>query len=202
MIDAKEEDDKYHDTQASSEIIDEKKDQENQEGHILLSEFFDNAETILNQLKTMTLVTIIFKEEQNLKLVSKYEESMLKNYKNRMEFYISCLFDPQFDIFTPPRKNYFDNYDIFLFFEFYETQFKIIANVNSGLSVFDIAYELNALPILECLETGVMSKELFCMLEKMKFRNYDNGNVISKCTDFRLKPKKEFLIKFKAINSI
>lgn len=166
-----------------------------QEEIILLSEFFDNASTILNQLKTMTLATILFKDEQSLNLTSKYEKDMLKNYKKRIELYISCLFDYQFDIFTPPVKGYFEDFDISLFFEFYEPQFKIIANIDSGLSVIDIGYDLNALPILECLETGIMSRELFCMLEKMNFHNYDNGILISKCTDFRLKPNKNFLVK-------
>ncbi|KAK8833941.1 hypothetical protein M9Y10_019056 [Tritrichomonas musculus] len=163
-----------------------------------LSEYFDNANTIINQLKTMTLGAILCKNESSFQFSSKYEKMLLNNYKNRMGVYISCLFDPQFDIFTPPRKGFLNDYDVNLFFEFYEPQFKIISKVKNGISAIDLAYELNILPVLECLETGVVSKELFSLLEKMKYSNWDDGVIIAKCTDFRLQPKKEFLIKLTA----
>ena len=127
----------------------------------LLSEYFENADTILNQLKTMTLGAILFKDEKSFQFTSQYEKCLLANYKNRMGFYISCLFDPEFDIFTPPRKVFLDDCDINLFFEFYDPQFKIISKSENGISAIDIGYEINALPILECLETGSISRELF-----------------------------------------
>lgn len=174
----------------------------NLEGNILLSDFFENAETILDQLKTATLAAILFKNEQDIDISSVYEKSIFNNYKNRMGFYITCLFNKQFDIFTPPKKEFLDNYSVKLFFEFYEPQFKIIAKIDSGLSTINFGYELNALPILECLETGNVSRELFSMLEKMKFRDWDNGILITKCTDFRLEPYKEFLIKLTASSEL
>lgn len=161
----------------------------------LVSSFFDTENSLLKQVKTVTLASLLTNTEQIRLTNSKYEKHLIDDYKSRMKFYISYFFDRNFDIFTPPPNLFLKEYNRGLFFEFYESQFKLISRYESGIVKTEFGYDLNMIPILECLETGTITRDLFCLLEKMQVKCYDSGLLLAKCTDFRVQPTKEFLIK-------
>ncbi|OHS93871.1 hypothetical protein TRFO_02409 [Tritrichomonas foetus] len=153
-----------------------------------IAEFFNNGDNILDQMKISTLTSILFKKKI---YNDKYDKFIMENYKSRMGFYITTLFNQNFDIFTPPQ-NYLQNYDSFILFEFYEQLFKMIGKNEKNVATIDFGYELNIVPVLECLETGIITKNLYKLIEKMRFKKWNNGSILAKCVDYRLLPIKEF----------
>ena len=157
----------------------------------LISEYFDNGSTILNQLKISSLQKILFSQEKSQ---TKYEKCLIDDYKNHMGFYISALNDPQFDVFTP-SKTLFENCNINLYFDFYKDSFEIKSQIDQQVALVSLGYDDNIIPVLESISTGYVTLSLLKLIEKMKIKNWDNGIMIAKWTDYRLTPPKTFIQK-------
>lgn len=112
---------------------------------------------------------------------------LLQNVKSSIGYYVTQLQDDRFDILTPPATLYSDM-PVSFSFEFYETSFLILNAECSKSVAFD--YERASLPLIEPLETGILTTALFAVLEKLQVSGYNDGSLLCLVTDFRYEPER------------
>lgn len=125
------------------------------------------------------------------------DNTRCRDFSNTCPFYYVTLKDERFDVLTPPR-DLFKNVQTALIFTFYEDKFTICGSENN--KVIGFTYERLFDPILESLETGIMSKEFVTFVVE-KFRRMDrieNGHIYVQVVDRRVVPERSYVIPLKA----
>lgn len=118
-----------------------------------------------------------------------------RDVNNRFPFYLATCRNKRFDAFTPPP-DLFSSVSIALIFTFYESNF-VISTAESSKSV-GFSYEPWLYPVLETLETGIMSKEFVNFMEKFhRMQRVDNGCIFVKVIDCRVVPEMSFTLPVK-----
>lgn len=111
--------------------------------------------------------------------------ALVKGFNTRLGFYYTTLNDTKFDALTPPP-DLFSDLPIGLVFNFYDTQFFVnIPGTDSTQHCF--SYSENIFNVLECLETGILSRELAVIIDKLAPRAcaYTNGEMVVLVNDYR-----------------
>ncbi|KAH0807140.1 uncharacterized protein GO595_000316 [Histomonas meleagridis] len=117
---------------------------------------------------------------------SKQLKMIIDGYNTTLGFYYTTLSDPRFDVLTPPPKLY-DEYPIGLEIELFDDRFSI-SSPRSPNRKMCCEYKPNTYPLLSCLETNKLTKELCEVIKTFKHSSdpiIEQGTIICRCTDYR-----------------
>ena len=143
---------------------------------------------LLSYLRTTDISVILFRQNWTN---SKRIKTIINGYNTTLGFYYTALTDPRFDVLTPPPKLY-DELPIGLDFELFEDKFSISSPRSPNKRII-FEYKQNAVPLLSCLETLILTKELCEVIRALKAGSepaLDHGMVACRCTDHRFSPKR------------
>jgi len=118
-------------------------------------------------------------------------KTIVDSYRSRLVLNISKLYDRKFDPLTP-AENCFSENQAGLFFSFFNDYFTISIPERETLQ---LQYSFNHFSLFECLETGVVSPDLYATLEMMRFNGWESGKILVLCTDYRVEyPLRCFIV--------
>ena len=133
---------------------------------------------------------------------TRFMNALVEEYYSSVGFYYVSLNDARFDILTPKCKIFAD-YNISVEVDLFVYVFVVFNPKNQNKKVA-FEYNPNIIPLLECLETGVLTKE-FCEVS-YKLRDnehfFENGSLICKYCDFRFGANKTVMIKLDSDSSL
>lgn len=145
-----------------------------------------SGQTITDRLRESSIDLVLHQEPLP---ASSSARSLLQSLKLGLGYYITQLKDDRFEMLTPPQTLYQDLPAAF-FIEFYEATFLVLNGDYSKSVSFE--YERAVLPLVEPLETGVLTGALFAVLEKLQVGGYCDGALLCQVTDFRYDPARVF----------
>ena len=134
---------------------------------------------INNNLAQNTLDSLLLR---NTTFQNNFQKSLIQHYSSHLGFYCSLYNDNRFDLLTPP-KDLFTDFPISLSFDFFENHFVITNPLTSQFLSF--VYSNSIFPILNSIEDGVISTELFVLIEQLHCNSYLSGILLCKISDFR-----------------
>jgi hypothetical protein len=104
---------------------------------------------------------------------------------------VTAIRDPRFDCLTPPI-GLFKQKELKVILQFYDRSLAVVDGTGRTKS---LSYGRYSLPLLEALETGVMSWDCVACLKKTIDCKFSEGCVLCKCVDNRFSPAREFTTK-------
>jgi hypothetical protein len=124
--------------------------------------------------------------------VTQIELSYLLDFGALVGFFTSGRADDRFDVLTPPP-NLFEEIPIGFCALFYDGGFQFA--LPDGAKPISYESDPALYPLVECFETGIVSRELFVILRKklqIDPSAWEEGRIVCQITDFRSVPPAEF----------
>ena len=137
--------------------------------------------SLIDKLRISDTKTII---ENEVRPLNNLTMSMMRGFNARLGFFVTAAYDKRFDPLMPPNDLYKGlkvGFEVFL----RNYNFSISPKENLHESAFTSAYHAPFVKFIECLETGLVNKELLKLLNKWNINLYSNGFMICKCHDNR-----------------
>jgi hypothetical protein len=140
---------------------------------------------LLERCRTVALQSILLRE---IHPFTRMTPLIVDSFNKHLSFYVTTIHDPRFDILTPP-KNLFKQRRSNVKFEFFDHVFSVGYGNNSSVAQ---EYSSHYFPIIESLETGIMTRNCVLFLKRLIKCDFSNGFVTCQCTDFRFTRVREF----------
>jgi hypothetical protein len=116
---------------------------------------------------------------------------IIDGFNSRLSLYATAIRDPRFDALTPPE-SLFKRQPIGVIFQFYD---QVFATLYPNGDVIAQEYSPHFFPVIESLETGVMTRDCAFLLKKTVRCPFRSGCVLCKCVDHRFTPFREVIVK-------
>jgi hypothetical protein len=145
--------------------------------------------TLSGRIHTEALSSLLFQESHATTAI---DRSLVESYSSRLAYFLAHLHDERFEILTPPS-NLYEALPLSAIFELHEDRFLVMSN-DTLRSVW-LNYDERAMSLLESFETGLVSPELYSLLEALQSTVFEEGNAIIHVIDFRTTPEKVFRLK-------
>lgn len=128
---------------------------------------------------------------QNFQSNAPYEKLIMQNARSFLILNLSNFRDKRFDALTIPTTCY-EDIKPSLFYEFYEDGVILITH-NGPIGKYKYANDI--FPLLEPVETGIITPLLFALLNENRFSGYYEGKFMAQITDFRFdQQRKSFVL--------
>jgi hypothetical protein len=124
---------------------------------------------------------------------SALDEHLFASYARRLTYVLASLPDARFDVLAPDGSLYADRRPA-LQLTFWPKSFTLSLTHAPGQRhpTFDFAYDASLADVLECFETGLISPSLLRLIEKMRFAEWERGEVVAHVLDCRYTRQREF----------
>lgn len=113
---------------------------------------------------------------------SALELAVKSGYSRILGFTCSVFKDPRFNFLTPPSDLY-EDFPVSYVLDFYESCFSISNQEKTSTKI--IEYVQESFYLLECIENGFVSEDLFNLFIKIGPPRWEDGTIIIKITDHR-----------------
>jgi hypothetical protein len=143
---------------------------------------------LMERLQTSALEGLLSREVPSLTPLT---HLIVDSYNTRLSLYVTMIHDPRFDILTPPV-DLFAREQPGVIFEFYDQVFTAV--YPEGAQICQV-YTPHFFPVIECLETGVITRDCAVLLKETINCHFVNGCVLCKCVDHRFHPAREITTK-------
>ena len=142
---------------------------------------------VIDRLRSESVESIV---SQEFRPADNVELSIKLDYNARLQFYLANLNDPSFDVLTPPP-GLFEDYPVGLEVQFCN-EFMQFAAVGRPEKV-QYSYDRRVFPLIASLESGLVDGELLSVIHgHLKIKEWENGCILCKITDFRFPEPVEF----------
>ena len=156
----------------------------------------DGTQVLFNESQIASeasIEDILFQTTINSMLMTKlipetsFDKTIINGYSAHLVLNESTYHDERFDSLTIPDFPA-DEFSPAIRYEMYPEMF-ILYMKEEEIGKFN--YTQAYFPLLEPLETGIVSTLLFGFLDRHNFKGWDSGKIIARVTDFRFEPEKE-----------
>jgi hypothetical protein len=116
---------------------------------------------------------------------------VVAGFQKRLSFYATALLDPRFDVLTP-ASDLFGHRRPDVTFQFFDRVFAAVYGEDQTVAQ---DYSPHYFPVIEALETGVMTRTCALLLKQMLGCEFTDGCLFCKCVDYRFTPTRELTMK-------
>lgn len=148
-------------------------------------------EEIYEQMQEQMIKTLIF---QDFRPTNMIDYSYMQDFNKRLGYFIANANDERFDKLTQPPDSYEDlkiGFNVSLLdksFVIYRSDVK-----KTKETEFNFPYEKDYIPLIESLESGIIGRELICILRKLKVNAWEDGKILCQIIDFRFEEPVTYL---------
>ena len=155
------------------------------ESQIIFNEEEAPPETSVEDILIQNSIHSMFM--QTLTYSSDFVKSLINGYRSHLVLNESTYKDERFDSLTLPDFPS-DEFSPAIRYELYPEQFILLTKIGE---IAKFPYSEQFFPLLESLETGIVSPLLYGFLDQQGFKEWDSGKVLARVTDFRYEPERE-----------
>ena len=155
------------------------------ESQIIFNEEEAPPETSVEDILIQTTINSMLM--QTLTSSSDFEKSLINGYRSHLVLNESTYKDERFDSLTIPDFPS-DEFSPAIRYELYPELF-ILYTKKGEIAKFP--YSQQFFPLLDPLETGIVSPLLYGFLDQQGFKEWESGKVLARVTDFRYDPELE-----------